>query len=254
MEIVRFVIVAHGRSETNDALAGAAASLGLPALVLPPRDALAAVDPADIVLGRLRIRADLDGIEPGLTELEQLAAAGAVVLNSAAALVAAHDRHLTARLLRRAGVPHPRTWLLGDGMPSPAPELPVVLHPRFGSFGRPIRYDTPDELEEALALLPHLRDHGVIAQEVLPDAPQRRLVVAGGAVLVEGPPLARLLALEAASALGCELLGVTLRPQGRGFVVTAVDAAVELEPAPPALCRALVHELARAADLRREAA
>ena len=45
---------------------------------------------------------------------------------------------LTARILRRAGVPHPRTWLLAEGIPSPAPELPVVLKPRFGSWGQDV--------------------------------------------------------------------------------------------------------------------
>src|SRR4029077_11700854 len=129
---MQFAVVAHRTSDTNLALAGAAASLGLPAAVLPPRDALRTLEPGDIALGRLDVREDLDGVERGTEELGQLVASGIVLLNPPSALVAAHDKLLTARILRRAGVPHPRTWLIADGAPSPAPELPVVLKPRFG--------------------------------------------------------------------------------------------------------------------------
>ena len=81
---------------------------------------------------------ELDGIETGTEELERLTTAGVHVLNPPSALVAAHDKLLTARALRRAGLPHPRTWLIAEGAPSPAPELPVVLKPRFGSWGRDV--------------------------------------------------------------------------------------------------------------------
>jgi len=135
---MKFVVVAHRQSETNVALAGAAASLGLPATVLPPRDALRTLEPGDIALGRLDVRDELDGVERGTEELEQFGASGVVLLNPPSALVAAHDKLLTARILRRAGVPHPRTWLIAEGVLSPAPELPVVLKPRFGSWGRDV--------------------------------------------------------------------------------------------------------------------
>jgi glutathione synthase/RimK-type ligase-like ATP-grasp enzyme len=143
-----FAVVAHTSSETNEELAGAAAALGLPATVLPPRDALRLLEPGDVALGRLDVRDTLDGIEPGTTELERLAELEVDVVNGASALVAAHDKLLTARILRRAGVPHPRTWLIAAGTPAPAPELPVVLKPRFGSWGRDVVLcRTPDELE-----------------------------------------------------------------------------------------------------------
>jgi hypothetical protein len=90
-------VVAH---KTNDALAGAAASLGLPASVLSPRDALRTLEPGDIAPGRLDVRDELDGIERGTEELKQLAMGGAVLLNPPSALVAAHDNLLTARILR----------------------------------------------------------------------------------------------------------------------------------------------------------
>jgi glutathione synthase/RimK-type ligase-like ATP-grasp enzyme len=185
---MQFAVVAHRTSETNDALAGAAASLGLPASILSPRDALRTLEPGDIALGRLDVRDDLDGVERGTEELEQLAATGAVLLNPPSALVAAHDKLLTARILRRAGVPHPRTWLIAEGAPSPAPELPVVLKPRFGSWGRDVvRCSTAEELDLELtrfARHPWFAEQGALAQELVPPHGwDLRIVVSGGAVV-----------------------------------------------------------------------
>jgi RimK family alpha-L-glutamate ligase len=284
---MRFVVVAHRRSETNDALAGAAASLGLPATVLSPRDALRLLEPGDVALGRLDVRDELDGVESGTAELERLAAGGAALLNPPSALVAAHDKLLTARLLRRAGVPHPRTWLLAEGSPSVAPELPVVLKPRFGSWGREVVLcSTADELDRELARLarrPWFGDQGVLAQELVPPAGwDVRLVVAGGRVVgaarrtaaagewrtnvslggssepCAATPLAQRLALEAAAALGGDLVGVDLLPRAGGFVVAEVNGAVDFRPwyalGPGNVYRATVHELLRVAQIRREAA
>jgi len=267
---VRFVVVAHTRSETNDALAGAAASLGLPALVLSPRDALRTLEPGDIALGRLDVRDELDGIETGMSELEQIAATGGILLNPP-----------------RSGVPHPRTWLIGDGAPSPAPELPVVLKPRFGSWGRDVaRCETADSLACTLAHFGHrpwFAECGVLAQELVPPLGwDLRLVVAGGEVVgcarrvaapgewrtnvalgghsepAVPPPLARRLALEAAAAVRGDLVGVDLLPLRSGFVVSEVNGAVDFKPryalGPGDVFRKAVHELLRVALLRRAAA
>ena len=52
---------------------------------------------------------------------------------------------------RLAGLPHPHTTLIADGLPAPAPELPLVLKPRFGSWGRDVTLcRTRDELDAAL--------------------------------------------------------------------------------------------------------
>jgi RimK family alpha-L-glutamate ligase len=254
---VRFTVVAHRRSETNIALAGAAASLGLPASVLPPRDALRILEPGDVALGRLDVREALDGMEPGEADLERLADAGVEVLNPAATLVAAHDKLLTARILRRAGVPHPRTWLIEDGRPGHAPELPVVLKPRYGSWGRDVVLcRTAAELDEAIADLARkswFREHGVIAQELVePLGWDLRVVVAGGRVVgaarrvaAEGewrtnvalgghsvpmapPPVARRLAIDAAAAVRGDLVGVDLLPTAKAFVVAEVNGAVDI--------------------------
>ena len=72
---MRFAVVAHRSSDTNEALAGAAATLGLDSAVLPPRDALRFLEPGDVALGRLDVREALDGIESGTRELERLAEA-----------------------------------------------------------------------------------------------------------------------------------------------------------------------------------
>src|SRR5438270_10311817 len=111
---MRFVVVAHRRTDVNEALAGAAESLGIRADVLPPREALRLLGPGDVALARLDVRDTLDGIESGTLELERLAAAGVHVLNGPGALVAAHDKLLTARALRLAALPHPHTWLVAE--------------------------------------------------------------------------------------------------------------------------------------------
>jgi RimK family alpha-L-glutamate ligase len=284
---VRFAVVAHRQSETNERLAGAVAALGLRTALLSPREALSLLEPGDVALGRLDVRDELDGVESGMHELEQLDEMGVVVLNEAHALAAAHDKLLTARILRRAGVPHPRTWLIAEGIPSPAPELPVVLKPRFGSWGRDVaRCETVGELEKRLACVaqrPWFTEHGALAQELVrPQGWDLRVIVAAG-VVVGGarrvaapgewrtnvalgartepcvpPPLARRLALEAAAAVRGDLVGVDLLPLRTGFVVVEVNGAVDFRPAYAikrgSVFRAVVFELLRAARLRRAAA
>jgi RimK family alpha-L-glutamate ligase len=210
-----------------------------------------------------------------------------VLLNPPSALVAAHDKLLTARILRRAGVPHPRTWLIAEGAPSPAPELPVVLKPRFGSWGRDVvRCSTAEELDVELARVarrPWFAEQGVLAQELVPPLGwDLRVVVSGGAVIgaarrIAAPgewrtnvalgartereaasPLARTLAVEAASAIKGDLVGVDLLPLCTGFVVSEVNGAVDFHPSyalgPGDVFRHAVHELMRVALLRRAAA
>jgi len=256
---MRFAVVAHQSSETNGRLAAAAAELGLDATVLPPREALRRLEPGDLALGRLDVRQKLDGIESGTAELERLAASGVQLLNSPGALIAAHDKLLTARALRLAGLPHPHTWLIAEGMPSPAPELPLVLKPRFGSWGRDVVLcRTQDELDrelERFALRSWFREHGALAQELVPPLGwDLRLVVAGGNVIgaarriaaegewrtnvslggasepVSPPPLARSLAIAAAAAVRADLVGVDLLPTRTGYVVSEINGAVDFRP------------------------
>jgi [lysine-biosynthesis-protein LysW]---L-2-aminoadipate ligase len=280
---MRFAVVANRGSDTSARLVEAACAHGLDARLLSPRDALRLLEPGDVALGRLGIRADLDGVEPGMRELERLAAEGVEVLNTSGALVVAHDKLLTARALRLAGVPHPQTWLLAGDMPSPAPELPLVLKPRFGSWGHDVeRCLTRLELEAALAAAarrPWFQEHGVLAQELVPSPGwDLRLVVAGGRVIgaarrvaasgecrtnaalgarvepVDPSPLARTLAIAAAAAVRADLAGIDLLPTRNGFVVLEVNGAVDFRP----LCAGetdvfaeAVHALLRTATERR---
>jgi [lysine-biosynthesis-protein LysW]--L-2-aminoadipate ligase len=251
-----FAVVAHAVSETNAALVAASAGLGVPADVLSPRDALRILDPGDVALGRLDVREGLDGMEVGSIELERLAAGGVEVLNRPSALVAAHDKLLTARALRLAGLPHPHTTLIAEGLPAHAPELPVVLKPRFGSWGRDVvRCETRDELDAALeraAFRGWFREHGALAQELVkPLGWDLRLVVAGGCIVgaarrsaapgawrtnvslggriepVAPPPLARTLAIAAAAAIRADLVGVDLLPTPSGYVIAELNGAVD---------------------------
>jgi RimK family alpha-L-glutamate ligase len=256
---VKFAVVAHRRSATNEALVAAARAWGLDSELLDPHRALTSLEPGDVALARLDVRAELDGIERGTGELERLAAGGVDVRNPPGALVVAHDKLLTARTLRLAGLPHPHTTLLSPALPAAVPDLPVVLKPRFGSWGREVQLcSTADELETALLRLqrrPWFREHGALAQElVAPRGRDLRVVVAGGRFVgaacriarsgewrtnaalgahvepAEPPPIARALALAAAQAARADLVGVDLLPTGSGFVVLELNGAVDFRP------------------------
>jgi RimK family alpha-L-glutamate ligase len=256
---MKFAVVAHRHSATNDALVSAARASGLEADALAPHRALALLGPGDVALARLDVRDTLDGMESGTGELERLAAEGVDVLNPPGALIAAHDKLLTARVLRLAGLPHPHTTLLAPSLPTAAPELPLVLKPRFGSWGRDVeRCLNAEELEEALVRAQSrswFREHGAIAQELVePCGWDLRVIVAGDRVVgsarrvafpgewrtnaalganvepADAPPLARTLALAAARAVGADLAGVDLLPTSNGYVVLEVNGAVDFRP------------------------
>src|SRR5689334_5764037 len=117
---MRVALIAHRPSPTSLALAARTWN-GTPIEVLSPRDALL----------RLDVRDDLGGVEDGLSAVERLAEGGVTVLNPPAALLRAHDKVLTARTLRRAGLPHPQTRLIEQHRPPPELDFPVVVKPRF---------------------------------------------------------------------------------------------------------------------------
>jgi [lysine-biosynthesis-protein LysW]--L-2-aminoadipate ligase len=257
---MKFAVVAHRRSATNEALVAAARAWGLDSELFDPHTALTSLEPGDVALARLDVREGLDGIERGTGELERLAAGGVDVRNPPGSLVVAHDKLLTARALRLAGLPHPHSALLSPTLPTPVPELPVVFKPRFGSWGRDVeRCTTAEEVDAALVRLQRkawFREHGALAQELVePRGWDMRLVVAGGRVVgaacriarsgewrtnaalgaqvepVEPPPLARALALAAARAARADLVGVDLLPTPNGgFVVLELNGAVDFRP------------------------
>jgi RimK family alpha-L-glutamate ligase len=244
--------------ETNVELVAAWRELGLDAVLLSPADAVQELTEGDVAVGRLDVRRSLDGVEPGLDALDALAAAGVRVLNGAAALLAAHDKLLTDERLAEAGIPKPASLRVATASELRRLPLPVVLKPRFGSWGRDVfRCRTAAELEEcarAIVSRGWFRSGGVLAQELLPSSGfDLRLIVAGGETVgavqrvarpgewrtnislggtIRGTRLddeARRLGAEAASALGCELVGVDLFPIADGYTVLEVNGAVEFD-------------------------
>ena len=247
-----FALVAHRVSATNRALAEAVP--GRPGAILTPSEALARLEPGDIALGRLDVRPTLDGVERGLWALGALAERGVTVLNPPSALLTAHDKLLTARALGRAGLPHPRTRLVLPGDTIEA-EPPVVVKPRFGSWGSDVVlcHDARelDETLEALWDRPWAGQGALVQELVEPQAYDLRLVVASGVVVgsvrrraapgewrtnvalggsrepVEAPPDACALAIAAADAADADLVGVDLLPSGDGWVVLELNGAVD---------------------------
>ena len=200
---------------------------------------------------------DLDGAEEGLWALERLLDGGIRVLNAPSALLAAHDKLLTARILRKAALPHPRTILVRHRHELPDVDFPAVLKPRFGSWGRDVLLcHDRRELERALEALgsrPWFRRTGALAQELIrPLGYDLRIVVARGRVVGASrrtsrqgewrtnvalgassvgtvpPPVALDLALEATRAAGLDLAGVDLLPTGPGgFCIIELNGAVD---------------------------
>ena len=160
-------------------------------------------------------------------------------------------------MLRRAGLPHPRTRILHPGGPVPDWEGPVVVKPRFGSWGREVEL-----CSDEIAFRRHLRSlehrlwfqrHGALLQElVAPAGHDLRVVVAAGVAVgaisrvaapgewrtnvalggmrvpVEPSQEALDLAVRAAAASGAELLGVDLLPDGvGGYTVLELNGAVD---------------------------
>jgi RimK family alpha-L-glutamate ligase len=250
-----FALVAHRQSWTNAALL-ARPWPGRSSVRLTPYAALHRLGPGDVALGRLDVRPTLDGVEDGLWMLDVLAERGVTVLNGAQPLMRAHDKLATARALLGAGLPHPETQLVLPGRPFPAVRPPVVLKPRFGSWGRDVVL-CPTEGALAAALnaaseRPWFAVHGAILQELVPPSGYDvRLVVAGGEVIgaierraapgewrtnvalggTRSPfaPDEEMVELARAAALASELdlVGVDLLPRRGGWVVLELNGAAD---------------------------
>ena len=254
---MRFALIARQTTPTNEALAEAVVD-GLRWEPMTPEQALAELRPGDAALGRLDVLPTLDGIDDGMWVLGALEARRVIVLNDSAALFATHDKLLTARLLRRAEVPHPRTAHVRPDRPFPAVRPPVVVKPRFGSGGKGVVLcEDEDALCDALSRLssvPWFEQQGVLVQELVPpQGYDLRILVAGervvGAVfrvaaegewrtnialggsrrpVVDPPHNACEIALAAAGASGAALVGVDLVQDGLGnWTVIELNGAVE---------------------------
>jgi len=257
---MRSALITRSATPTNEALAASSVDGGSWEL-LRPEEALEELGPGDTALGRLDVLPTLDGVEDGLWALGALAARGVTVLNEASSLLAMHDKLLTARLLRRAGIRHPRTLHLRHARELPALAPPFVVKPRFGSWGHGVsRFKSRRSLEASLAKLrasPWFAWQGALVQELVPPRGyDLRILIAAGQVVgairrvaapgewrtnislgghrepVPDPPEdACTLALAAAHASGASLLGVDLLPTPeRTWTVVELNGAVEFTP------------------------
>jgi len=246
----RVALVGNDASPTNLAIAAAWREADVDVSIV----AASEVRPDDVVIGRLDILRSLTGVERGLLELLWLERRGVRVLNRARTLVTAHDKLLTARVLVRAGLPHPRTLHVHAVEPLPELEPPVVVKPRVGSWGVDVfRCDTPEQLRRCLdevATRPWFPRHGVLVQELVPPLGyDLRLIVSGGVVVgsvrrvaapgewrtnvslgatrhpVVAPPAACELAVAAARAIGGDFVGVDLLPCDGGYTVIELNGS-----------------------------
>lgn len=257
---MRFAVIAHSSTLTNDALADASVD-ELMFETMRPEVALEALRTGDVALGRLDVLPTLDGVEDGLWALGALEARGVLVLNDAPALLGTHDKLLTAWLLRRGSISHPKTVHVRPGGPFPAMPPPVVVKPRFGSWGKDVlRCDDEGSLRknlQAIAGTTWFRRQGALVQELVPpQGYDLRVLVAAGSVVgaifriaapgewrtnialggvrrqvPEIPDDAQALALAAAQATGATLVGVDLLPLEDGWTVLEVNGAVEFTTA-----------------------
>jgi RimK family alpha-L-glutamate ligase len=255
----RLVIIARNANATNLELLGAAETLGLNAVVMRPEQAVRRLGRGDVALGRLDVLPTLDGPEPGLSKLRTMEERGVLVLNRAGALSAAHDKLVTALRLSAREVPHPRTAHIDEAADLTVIRFPLVVKPRFGSWGHDVMIcRSRFELERCLLRLRRrrkswFRHQGALVQELIqPQGYDLRILVAAGEVVgavrriaapgewrtnvalggvrttADPPAQARLIALGAAAALGADLVGVDLLPDGnRGWVVLEVNGAVD---------------------------
>jgi [lysine-biosynthesis-protein LysW]---L-2-aminoadipate ligase len=253
---MRVALVAHRQNETNLRIVEGAPP-GVEIEIVPPSRTLGRLGPDDAALARLDVLPTLDGIEPGLWEIGRLEADGVQVLNRLRTLLATHDKLQTSRALHAASLPHPRTAHIIAARAITPIEPPVVVKPRFGSWGRDVRLC--ESQAELIACLGDLstrtwfRRQGVLVQELIPPLGyDLRLVVAGGQVVgavrrraaegewrtnvalgaeresTEPPQAAREIAVAAAAAVEGDLVGVDLLPTlDGGWVVIEVNGAVE---------------------------
>jgi RimK family alpha-L-glutamate ligase len=259
LRLVARVAILGRPTATNGRLLASWRELGIDVSLVDPLRALDLLGAGDVAVARIDVRATLDGVEPGLELLPELMWRGVHVFNTQAALLAAHDKLVTAGALWEAGIPHPRTAQLEPGAPAPL-EPPLVVKPRFGSWGRDVfRCEDDDSFRACLAEIadrPWFRRHGALLQELLPTSGRDlRVLVAHGAAVgvatrIAAPgewrtnvslggrlepatadPATLALALAAARAIGADLVTADLLPlPSGGYIVLELNGAGEFDP------------------------
>jgi RimK family alpha-L-glutamate ligase len=261
---MRLFVVAWRDTPVAAALAAAGGRIALETDVVTPPEAARRVGDGDLVLAYLDVRPSLDGVEPGVAKLRGLGRRGITVLNGPDALLACHDKLVTALRLGRAGLPHPETAYLSaasNRRDVSRLRYPVVVKPRFGSRGEHVhRCEDPDALGSVLRELKRhgwFRRQGALIQELVPPVGHDlRLLVAGGRVVgavrrvaapgewrtnvalgatrrpLQPQPAECDLAVAAARAAGADLAGVDLIPRPDGsLAVLEVNGAPEFTAA-----------------------
>jgi RimK family alpha-L-glutamate ligase len=281
-DATRVAMLGTEASPTNLAIVEAWSGLGVDIALVRP-DAVSTIRPGDVVLGRIDILPTIDGVEPGLLDLLRLERRGLRVLNRATALASAHDKLLTARLLARAALPHPRTVHVRRAGDLQGLRPPVVVKPRLGSWGVDVhRCDTEEDLRECfdeIATRMWFSRHGVLVQELVPPVGyDLRLLVAGRTVVgavrrVAGPgewrtnvslgatrhpvvpsPAACALGIAAAVASRADFIGVDLLPLGDGYTVIELNGAADFNETYSLPGRDVFHDAAAGLGLVRATA
>jgi len=252
---MEFAVIAHRLTETNHALAMRGWN-GARSRLLTPRQALLRLSAGDIALNRLDVSTDLDGVEEGIWSITQLEAQGVRVLNRPPALLACHDKLLAARILDSHGIPHPRTRRLESPSSADGLHYPVVVKPRFGSWGRDVELccdrQALDRYVTEMNERPWWSIGGIVQELVPPLGIDLRVVVAAGDVVgaatrtaapgewrtnvaIGGTPTAAVppkdackLAIEAARALGIDFAGIDLLQLGDDWIVLELNGAVDV--------------------------
>jgi RimK family alpha-L-glutamate ligase len=246
-------------STTNAALVEAWTAQGIDACWLEPREAVRELAAGDWALARLDVRPTLDGVEPGLLELLTLLRRGVRMVNGPAVLLRAHDKLRTAHCLAAAGVPHPKTTWLAPVDAAVTVRPPLVIKPRFGSWGVDVfRCENRADVAAALQVLSGrswFRRQGALVQRlVTPRGHDLRVLVAAGTVVgairrracpgewrtnytlggslepVVPPRRAWELAVAAAAAIDADFVGVDLLPSDGGHVVLEINGAADFYP------------------------
>jgi RimK family alpha-L-glutamate ligase len=281
-DATRVAMLGTEASATNLAIVEAWGTLGVDIALVRP-DAISSIRPGDVVLGRIDILPTVDGVEPGLLELWRLERRGFRVMNSASALASAHDKLLTARLLARAALPHPRTVHVRRAGDLHDLRPPVVVKPRLGSWGVDVhRCDTDQDLRECfeeIATRPWFARQGVLVQELVPPVGyDLRLLVAGRTVVgavrrvagpgewrtnvslgatrhpVVPPPAACALGIAAADASRADFIGIDLLPLEDGYTVIELNGAADFNETYSLPGRDVFHDVAAGLGLVRAAA
>jgi glutathione synthase/RimK-type ligase-like ATP-grasp enzyme len=253
---VEFAVIAHQRSETNLELSARGWNGANSHHLFAPRDALLNLRAGDVALNRLDVSPELDGVEEGLWIVNQLEAQGVRVFNRPPALLAAHDKLITARLLTAAGIPHPRTRALHHATSLDGLSLPVVQSRASAAGGATSSCaataarstTTSAGCSDGLVAL------GRVVQELVPPrSSDLRVIVSGGQVVgapcgsprrrvaherrprrparpghAAGPSVRARARRDAAA--GLDFAGVDLLPEEDSWVVLEVNGAVDMRP------------------------